>query len=383
MSNKFNIYINISVIDLILKEREDDDVIDKLESCRSGKNTIKPVGNRTGGILCISTCSGFIINLKEYAHRETCTEVCIDVVETFIGLGKQSHIDYFERMDSIGYDHMCGLCKRIISMGKQGLLTSDQIFFWTKMMAAAFSDGFHIQKHICELCHMKYTETVILNGECKKFDNIFRNPQYLKMEKKKNTYTKVNDEIVEQYWRYFNAMRFMKRASSRTFKWLLFLKRRLINKNRKQTLIKKGYEFVDIQEFTKLRNMIDSTIICEWDENFTLDSIAQQYKHAKLPIVERIRNNNHNSNNNPDLDSDEEIMVYTLDDQHLMRKRQRCEECDQLPKKKRKLSCNLAKQIDNNYNINNNPDLVSDEKIMANTSNDQHLASKGRKRAKR
>ena len=177
----------------IYKEREDDETIDELEGCRSGQNTINPKRNRTGGIFCISTLSGFIIDIREYIHRETPTEITSDAVEAFTSL--QSHRNYFERMEALGFDNMCNLQKKIHVSGRNDLLTPLQAYFWHQLKYRTFVDSFHISRHTCPLCHLNHPEGLCcLDSSLKKFQKIFKhNEKY--NEKKKMKYTKINDEV--------------------------------------------------------------------------------------------------------------------------------------------------------------------------------------------
>ena len=181
------------MIDSILDERNNDDVIDKLDGCRSGANTIRPSQHRTGGILCCSTVSGFIVHLTENVHRETPTEVLIETVDAFTT--KPSHIDYLERMEGIGYDNMCNLLSRIYSLGTKELLTHEQAYFWHEMRCRAFVDSFHISTHKCKLCQ-KDSNYCTLHPHLPKFQNVLMyesTKNYRSKKREKNT--RVNDEV--------------------------------------------------------------------------------------------------------------------------------------------------------------------------------------------
>ena len=178
-----------------IPKRDNDEAIDALEGCRSGANTIKPDRNRTGGIFIISTLSGFIIELKEYIHRETPTEVTSDAVNAFTLL--QSHRNYFERLESIGYDNMCNLQKKIHKSGKNGELSEMEAFFWTELLYRTFVDSFHIAKHKCPLCDIKHEAGICcFNTKLPKFKDIFTEYVYNTYEKSKRfLFTKVKDEV--------------------------------------------------------------------------------------------------------------------------------------------------------------------------------------------
>ena len=185
------------MIDAILNERNNDEVIDELDACRSGANTIKPTKHRTGGILCCSTGSGFIVHLTENVHRETPTEVLIETVDAFTT--KPSHIDYLERMEAIGYDNMCGLLSRIYSLGTKKLLTPEQAYFWHEMKCRAFVDSFHISTHKCKLCQ-KDSNFCVLHPKLPKFKKVLlheNNTNYRSKKREKNT--RVNDEVKNKF----------------------------------------------------------------------------------------------------------------------------------------------------------------------------------------
>ena len=177
----------------IYKEREDDDEIDDLDGCRSGQNTINPKRNRTGGIFCISTLSGLIVDLREYVHRETPTEITSDAVTAFTTL--PSHQKYFERMEALGFDNMCNLQKKIHVSGKNDLLTQRQAYFWSTLLYRTFVDSFHTSKHICPLCNKTHPDGLCcFDSNLTKFKKIFKNKEKYN-EKKKIHYTKINDEV--------------------------------------------------------------------------------------------------------------------------------------------------------------------------------------------
>lgn len=182
----------------IFREREDDEAIDELKGCRSGENTIRPKRNKTGGIFCISTLSGFIVDLKEYIHRETPTEITSDAVDAFTRT--ESAIAYFERMEALGFDNMCNLQNKVQNAGKNDLLTDKQAYFWTSMLYRLFVDSFHIFRHVCPLCSITHPSGLCcFDSKLKKFEKVFQHEQKKyksqNLSKKKNGYTKINDEV--------------------------------------------------------------------------------------------------------------------------------------------------------------------------------------------
>lgn len=176
-------------------ERDNDEVIDNLHGCRSGVNTIKPERGKTGGIFIISTLSGFIIELKEYIHRETSTEVITDTPKAFTTL--QSHINYFERLEALGYDNMCNLQTRVHNLGRQSNLSDLEAFFWDDLRSRTFVDRFHIAGHNCPLCSKDHEKCLCcFDISLPKFKEIFATKEFTKYMKSKTfKYCKINDEV--------------------------------------------------------------------------------------------------------------------------------------------------------------------------------------------
>lgn len=107
----------------------------------------------------------------------------------------QSHRNYFERMEALGFDNMCNLQRKIHISGKNDLLSSLQAYFWDALLHRTFVDSFHISRHICPLCKKNHPEGLCcFDSSLKKFEKIFKHNQKYK-EKKKIAYTKINDEV--------------------------------------------------------------------------------------------------------------------------------------------------------------------------------------------
>jgi hypothetical protein len=179
----------------IYQEREDDEVIDDLNGCRSGANTIRPGKHKTGGLFCVSTLTGFIVYCKEYVHRETPTEVAQDAVTAFTTL--ESNRNYFERMEALGFDNMCNLQRTVKAGITRNSLTRIQKYFWDVMKIRLFVDSFHLATHVCPLCDINHEDgTCIFDTKLKKFENIFDHKYQIKYRKnKKHKHTGVNDEV--------------------------------------------------------------------------------------------------------------------------------------------------------------------------------------------
>ena len=150
--------------------------------------------NKSGGLFVISTLTGFIVYAKEYTHREIPKEVSMDVVEAFTK--KDSNINYFERMEALGYDNMCSLLKTVYKSLRDGKLSELEEFFWNEMGVRAFVDNWHMKNHRCELCSKDHEYTAeCLNSKLPKFKKIFRHDKQYK-EKKKQRDTLINDEVM-------------------------------------------------------------------------------------------------------------------------------------------------------------------------------------------
>lgn len=73
----------LTLRDVVQEETENDEFMDELNSCRKGKNMIKPISGKSGGTKCWMTCSGFILSMKETLARETPTEVLLQTFDIF------------------------------------------------------------------------------------------------------------------------------------------------------------------------------------------------------------------------------------------------------------------------------------------------------------
>lgn len=83
-------------------------------------------------------------------------------------------------------------------------------------------------------------------------------------------------------------MKFLLHTSKTHFRWLLYLKKKYYNEKRKKQLEKNNYEFVDINEFKKLRNF-DEFNNFKWNKNHTTDQICTKNNEI-LSITERSQN---------------------------------------------------------------------------------------------
>ena len=95
--------------------------------------------------------------------------------------------------------------------------------------------------------------------------------------------------MVEQTWRFFNQMTFLRSTKKYHFRWILYLKRKWHNNRRKQQLISKKYKFVDIEKFQKLRNY-DWNKQFVWDTTQTTEDISR-HNNEMLSVTKQITNN--------------------------------------------------------------------------------------------
>lgn len=96
--------------------------------------------------------------------------------------------------------------------------------------------------------------------------------------------------MVEQLWRFFNQMTFLRSTNKYHFRWILYLKRTWHNNRRKQQLISKKYKFVDIEKFEKLRNY-DWNKEFVWDKTQTTEDISQNNNEI-LTVTKQTTNDN-------------------------------------------------------------------------------------------
>lgn len=97
-------------------------------------------------------------------------------------------------------------------------------------------------------------------------------------------------QIVEQLWKQFNQMKFLLHTNKNHFRWLLYLKKKYYNEKRKKQIEEKGYEFIDIDNFRKLRNLKDFETF-SWDKTKTTTQIHTKNNEI-LSTTIRIRKSN-------------------------------------------------------------------------------------------
>ncbi len=126
------------IVDFIQSERINIDVWNELDGCRKGYHVIDhgesdPLYTRTGGLQNWMAHDGFILYLGENVHRETPTEV-------LIGLGTiltstDEHIEYSKRIMGVGYDMMCCLYLRLITLITLSLISPLMVSLFISLLA--------------------------------------------------------------------------------------------------------------------------------------------------------------------------------------------------------------------------------------------------------
>ena len=67
-------------------------------------------------------------------------------------------------------------------------------------------------------------------------------------------------------------MKFLLHTNKNHFRWLLYLKKKYYNQKRKKQIEDKGYKFINIEEFEKLRNLEEMNNF-SWDKTRTTTQI--------------------------------------------------------------------------------------------------------------
>ena len=177
--------------------------------------------------------------------------------------------EWYDRVCAFGYDIVCGIYLRLLTLFKEDLLTEHEKYLWILLIPYFFIDKLHVTGHVNTLCIF---ETGIFHPKIDKFDGILY-----------NVMSKINDQIAEQLWGILiNKFKFIfKSLSMPKAKLLSFLVREWYNHKHKQKLSKNKLYYDDnLQNFTKLRNL-------------------QNYK-----INSNININNNNNNNNININND-------------------------------------------------------------------------------
>ena len=227
-----------SVENIIDTEREDDEFFDQLQACRKGKNATKPAAGYTGGVNVWCTCNGFIIKMKENVCRETPTEIIADTHEIFTSTPR--FLLFWSLMTIMGWDMICCIVKRLQTLVKENILSPDQLAFYSIGFVSIFvADLWHISTHTCKYCVLDST-TCLFHPMLPKFKQSL-------FDKSGN---KMNLNIAEHQWVPFNKMQFMKQLCRELYELNLLLYRKYHNSRRKEELVRQGFDFKPLEEFS-------------------------------------------------------------------------------------------------------------------------------------
>lgn len=193
---------------------------------------------RSGGMIAIMNCSGFMLTLEENVHRETPTGVIETVARTLTS--NAAMIKYFNRIRSFGWDMACKLLERIISLIKSKKLSHDQKKVYTsEFLSRMWIDKMHIQSHKCQKYCSNDSKVGLVHPGLPKFQNVL---------------SKVNGQIVEQTWKKTNRLQFMKKQSKEHYRLLLLEYKDFHNEQTRLRLENDGFSFVSIDEIQPIRD---------------------------------------------------------------------------------------------------------------------------------
>lgn len=146
---------------------------------------------------------------------------------------------------------ICSIVKRLLNLLTMTLFTTSMALFYQLSFVAAFtSDLFHIKTHSCILCIQSSTES-IFHPYLKKFKNILYGSS--------NNFEKPNMLVVEQMWKKWNKLKFLKHCNRESFQLMMIVFRKHFNAKHKSKLIKQGYSFVPISCIPPLRQTTTTT----------------------------------------------------------------------------------------------------------------------------
>ena len=228
---------------IIEQEIKNEDAWDQLEGCRRGKHAhleheeeSKAKFERTGGIQGWLTHTNFIVSLEEVVHYETPTVVILSLISLL-----KSQRAYAERITAIGYDMAGTLLGRAKTFVEKKLISEEKASILIKIISILFIDKWHVKGHKKDLCNQGK------NGLLHPYLDRYKNILWGKA-------TKTNDQVVEQIWKTINKLRFAKNLTRRKFRFTLIQFRKMHNDKIRTNLLAKGYEFVDIEKLSKVRN---------------------------------------------------------------------------------------------------------------------------------
>ena len=154
------------------------------------------------------------------------------------------HCFYCLCLVCVGWDMICNIVTRIISLASKRLLSREQLAFYTNEFLSRFvADEFHINKHKCIMCSSN-EETGLFHLRLKKHRSRLRSKN-----KGQHNNSSANLNIAEQMWVAFNKMRFMQNLDRQNYCLMMQLFGEHVNMQRKSQLINEGWVFVPIYEF--------------------------------------------------------------------------------------------------------------------------------------
>ena len=250
-------------------ETNNNKYLDKFKGCRKSKNITGATVSRTKGLNALFNCAGIMIKLSEEIVRETPTAVTLELAHCLTN--NQTSIDYANRIEAIGYDMMCRIYHHLETLIANERLSPLYHALWSDLIWRAFIDIWHIFNHTDKLCK----EDGIFHPTLAKFEEII-----YKME---DMMTRVNDQIVEQFWSTMNASGQLKSMNKEHFLLFLLDKRSYYNKAKIEQIKKEGWTFVPLEYFTKLRDVTSETF--QENAKFPTQSQLQQKKDIHLKRV--------------------------------------------------------------------------------------------------
>ena len=221
------------------------ELIENVKGCRKKEYIKCAASKQTKGLNALFTCSGFCISLREEVYIESQTKVILDIPSVLTS--SDVAIEYFNRIEAIGYDFMCKLWYSLKNYFRYEKLPDSVNKVWLSLLSRLFIDRFHITTHKDKACQEK-GGTGFLHPSLPKFKNIFNDKMF------QDDRIRINDQICEQFWRHFNKFKSMKTLSQEKYKLYLYMKREHHNMKNIEKLEKEGYIFVDIKEISKLRD---------------------------------------------------------------------------------------------------------------------------------
>eukprot|EP01084_Bolivina_argentea_P167751 291067_1 len=268
-----NILNHPELLKILEDEVNDPEAWDNLEGCRKGHHVFKKnhdinhaVLERSGGIQAWWTQSGYCFSLEEVEYRETATQVIMSL--TSILLLCNLTTEWTERMCGIGYDMMCKLFARMITLIMALLLPVTHISLLIHILPYLHIDRWHVLGHVAVLCQVIGG---LFHPFCEKFKGI------LYGHGQKN-----NDQVAEQNWVGTNKLTFIKNMNKREFKTFLVLYKVKINKRTTRRLLKQKYTFIPISKVKKIRNLTEiKTILPTTEELLTLSC----YQNLSKPEI--------------------------------------------------------------------------------------------------